>query len=280
VPFLTVNDAEMYYEVDGVGPPLVLVMGLGGNSQVWAPIRRQLASRYQLILYDMQGTGRSPASPLPTTRETLLNELDALLAHLGLERVLGLGYSFGSSVLLSYAARSPERLSAISLVAGLYNVTPQARAFFDVQTELSQALTRSAYIKQAFLWLCSETFFEKNPEFFERMISFLERSPRAMEPWGKWKQFIETFDSDYRDILRDLSMPTQIVHGSADKVSWIKPVRAAAEACPAIQLDVIPDGGHMLPWDAPEATIATLLEFYGKHDQAFARPAPAAPAHP
>ena len=122
MPFLKVDDANLHYEVDGAGPPLLLIMGLGGNSQVWAPVRRQLASRYRLIMYDMRGTGRSDSSALPATIEALGAELDALFAHLGLERVLALGYSFGASVLLNYAARKPERFEAISLV-GLPSLT-------------------------------------------------------------------------------------------------------------------------------------------------------------
>jgi pimeloyl-ACP methyl ester carboxylesterase len=274
MPFLTVNDAKLYYEVFGSGPPLVMVMGLGGNSQVWAPIRQQLASRYQLIMYDMQGTGRSEKLAGPTTRETLMNEVDALLTHLGLERALGLGYSFGASVLLNYAARRPERLQAVSFVAAVYKLTPHVLAFVDIQTELARSLTRSQYLKQAFLWTTSESFFERNPEFLQRMIGFLERSPHGNETgWDAWKQFMVAFDPDYREILRGLSVPTQILHGAADRVSAIESVREAASVNPAIALDVIPRGGHILPWDSPEETAAALLGFYGKHDQAL-RPAP------
>jgi pimeloyl-ACP methyl ester carboxylesterase len=236
-------------------------MGLGGNSQIWAPIRRELARRYQLVMYDMQGTGRSDPSPSPTTRESLLAEVDALLDHLALERVHALGYSFGTSVLINYASRRPERVEGISLVAGIYNVTPHARAFFDVQSELAASLTRSQYLKQAFLWLCSESFFERNPEFFERMIAFLERSPHGGQPWEGWKQFINAFDADYRPLLAELRVPTQIIHGSADKVSSIDQVEQAASVSPSIRLDVVPGAGHMLTWDAPEATVAALVRF-------------------
>jgi len=266
VPTVTVNDAKLHYEVDGAGPPLLLVMGLGGNAQVWAPIRRQLASRYQLIIYDMQGTGRSEPSPLPTTRDSLVNEVEAVLSDLDLRSVLCLGYSFGGSVALNYAARHPERIQALSLVSAVYKMTPRARAFVDVQSELAQTVSRTLYLKQAFLWTTSEAFFDRNPEFFERMIGFLERSPHGAEMgWGFWKQFLNAFDPDYRDILRGLSMPTQIVHGEADMVSSIEQVRQAASVNPAIQLDVVPGGGHILPWDASEATTEALLPFFAKY---------------
>jgi len=268
VPYLTVNDAKLFFEVDGSGPPLVMVMGLGGNAQVWAPIRRQLASRYQLIMYDMQGMGRSEALPSAATRETLTNELDAVLSHLEVKRAFGLGYSFGASVLLNYAAKKPERLKAISLVSAVYTITPHLQAFVDTQTELARSVSRSLYLKQAFLWCSSESFFTRNPEFFERMIGFLEKSPHgANTGWDAWKQFMSAFDPDYRNILRGLSIPTQIVHGSVDKVSAIETVRDAASVNPRIQLDEIPGGGHILPWDAPEPTVGALLKFYGQHDE-------------
>jgi len=271
MPFLTVNEAKVYYEIDGSGPPLLLAMGLGGNSQVWAPIRRQMASKYQLVMYDMLGTGRSDKAENPHSRESLLHEVDAVLDHLKLERVLALGYSFGTSVMLNYAARSPERIAAIALVAGVYNVTPHARAFFDVQTELALKLTRGEYLKQAFLWLCSEGFFDRNAEFFERMLVFLERSRKNEEPFAGWKSFITAFDSDYRPTLKTVAakVPVRIVHGSADKVSSIDKVRETAAMAEKVELEVVQGGGHMLPWDAPEPTVAALLGFFEKHDQSF-----------
>jgi pimeloyl-ACP methyl ester carboxylesterase len=274
MPFLKVdgaNGANLYYELDGAGPPLLLIMGLGGNSQVWAPIRRQLASRYRLIMYDMLGTGRSDPAP-PSTTDTLSAELDALFAHLNLERVLALGLSFGASVLLNYAARRPQQFQALSLVGGLFKVTPYVRAYIEIQSELARTLPRGQFMKQAFLWMASESFCERNPEFFERFV-LLARGPQTGDDagWHGWRQFANSVESDYCEILRQLTIPTQILHGSADRVSSIEQVRQAASVRPAIQLDVIPDAGHMLIWDMPEATLEDLFGFFQKHQAALPR---------
>lgn len=273
MPYLNFNGARLHYEIDGAGPPLLLVMGLGGNSQVWAPIRRQLASRFRLIMYDMQGTGRSDASSGPTTRDTLLGEVDALLTHLDFPRVLAIGYSFGTSVLLNYAKAKPERVQAISLVSGVYNVTPFVRCFFDVQTELADSVTRSQYLKQVLLWLFSDAFLNRNPDFFERIVFMLARSPHASQPFQGWRQFVSSFDSDYRKTIDVLSLPIQIVHGEGDKISPVGPVRDVAAANPRCRLDVVPEGGHMLTWDSPEATTAALVDFLENHGRTLA-PAP------
>ena len=265
MPLLDVNGAKLHYEVDGSGPPLVLVMGLGGNSQVWAPIRRQLASQFQVVMYDMQGTGRSAPSPRPTTRESLLNELDALLDHLAIPQTQAVGYSFGTSVLLNYATRRPERVSAISLVSGVYNVTPYVRSFFEVQSELADSLSRSLYLKQILLWLFAESYLDENPEFFERIVYMLERSPNAGAPFAGWRQFVSAFDADYRETIASLRLPIQIVHGAGDKISPIEPVRQAAARAHHCRLDVVPHGGHMLTWDSPEATADALLQFLQAH---------------
>src|SRR3954454_14112365 len=53
--FVSFENNQVYYETTGKGEPLLMVMGLGGNSQVWAPIRRHLAGKYSLVMYDMQG---------------------------------------------------------------------------------------------------------------------------------------------------------------------------------------------------------------------------------
>src|SRR5262249_56732329 len=78
MPYLELPEHALYYEVDGSGPPLLMVMGLGGNAQVWAPIRRRLTRHWRLVMYDMQGTGRTGAPGAVTTIDDLVGEIEAL----------------------------------------------------------------------------------------------------------------------------------------------------------------------------------------------------------
>lgn len=267
--YVTIGGHQIYYEVDGNGPPVLMVMGLGGNSQVWAPIRRFLTSKYTLIMYDMRGTGKSSLPSQPVTLDDLIQEIDTVLTHLAIERLItdqisGVGFSFGATVLLSYARRYPQKIKSISLVSGVYDITTYVRTYLTVQTELAQVLSRGQYLKQVVLWLLSERFFQKNPDFFDRVIYMLERSPLAGRTLEVWELFAAAFQDSQKN-LHEIACPMQIIHGTADKVSSMEIVQRITESLPECQVDWVKYGGHMLTWDAPEDTVEFLLNFLALH---------------
>ena len=262
--YITIQEHQIYYEIDGSGPPVLMVMGLGGNSQVWAPIRRTLASNHTLIMYDMRGTGRSSMPAQPVTLDELMDEIQTLLTHLDLQNVHGVGFSFGATVLLSYARRFPQVLRSISLVSGAYEITPYVQRFLEVQTELAQTLERSLYLKQIMLWLLSERFFRENPDFFERAIYMLTRSEFAGRFLEVWQLFHKAFQDSHRE-LQALDCPVQFIHGTADKVGAPEIVEQIAGVLKNCQVNWVEHGGHMLTWDAPERTAELLLHFLSTH---------------
>jgi len=241
-----------------------MVMGLGGNSQVWAPIRRLISSKHTLIMYDMRGTGRSSMPSQHATLDDLMEEIHTLLTHLDMHEVHGVGFSFGATVLLSYARRYPQAMKSISLVSGAYEITPYVRKFLEVQTELAGTLSRGYYLKQIMLWLLSERYFRENPDFFDRAVYMLERSPFADRFLEVWQLFAQAFQDSHRE-LQALDCPTQFIHGTADKVSAPENVTQVAAVLQNSQVNWVEHGGHMLTWDAPEQTVELLLRFLSAH---------------
>ncbi|UPM44625.1 prolyl aminopeptidase [Halocatena salina] len=120
---LDVGDGNhVYWEVCGnpKGKPALVVHG--GPGLGCSPRHRQDfdPERYQVVLFDQRGCGRStpPASDLETdmnsnTTEHLLADMEQLREHLGIERWLLSGASWGSTLLLAYAERHPDRVSEI-----------------------------------------------------------------------------------------------------------------------------------------------------------------------
>lgn len=262
--YITIQEHQIYYEIDGSGPPVLMVMGLGGNSQVWAPIRRTLTSNHTLIMYDMRGTGRSSMPTQPVTLDELMEEIQVLLTHLDLQNVHGVGFSFGATVLLSYARRFPHSLRSLSLVSGVYEITPYVQRYLEVQTALAQTLERGLYLKQIMLWLLSERFFRENPDFFERAIYMLTRSEFSGHFLEVWQLFYKAFQASYRE-LDVLDCPVQFIHGTADKVGAPEIVQHIAGLLKESQVNWVEHGAHMLTWDAPERTAELLLHFLSEH---------------
>ena len=99
------------YELDGSGPPLVLIHGFGISFNIWRGLRPVLRDHFTLILTEMPGIGCSPPPPSSAPYlDSAVDGLDSLRASLGFERWSVLGYSSGSRVAERYVQCHPERV--------------------------------------------------------------------------------------------------------------------------------------------------------------------------
>jgi proline iminopeptidase len=116
--YATLNGVRTFYTVQGAGPTLVCVHGGPGMSdhRGYARWLAPLADDHQLVLYDLRGCGVSGDAPDGSySHEDFVADLDALRAHLGVERMALLGTSYGGFIALEYAVRHQDRLSHLVL---------------------------------------------------------------------------------------------------------------------------------------------------------------------
>lgn len=105
-------------QVAGSGPPLLLLHGLGGSGRYWAGIAPLLAETRTLIAPDLAGFGRSDKPRLDYTRDFHVGSITGLLKALSTEgRVDIVGHSMGGILAALVAARQPERVASLALVA-------------------------------------------------------------------------------------------------------------------------------------------------------------------
>jgi pimeloyl-ACP methyl ester carboxylesterase len=118
--YTTYDGTELAYRVEGSGEPLVVWPGGPARDPAYLGDLGGLAraARRALVIPDPRGTGASPAPADPTAYAAvrLVDDLEALRAHLGLDALDLLGHSAGGSVSLLYAARHPERIRRLVLV--------------------------------------------------------------------------------------------------------------------------------------------------------------------
>ena len=106
--YAPVNGLDMYYEIHGVGEPLVLLHGGFGVAGMFAQLIPALAQSRQVIGVDLQGHGHTQDVDRPIQFESLADDVAALLGHLGLEAADLFGYSLGGGVALQTAFRHPQ----------------------------------------------------------------------------------------------------------------------------------------------------------------------------
>ena len=112
-----IRDVDLFVEVVGSGPPLLLMHG-GPGADHWTLNQfRRLADEFTLVFYDHRCNGRSGDALVESmTWDNLTADADALRERLGFERWAVLGHSFGGTVALEYALRYPDRVSRLILL--------------------------------------------------------------------------------------------------------------------------------------------------------------------
>ena len=129
MPTLRSGDAQLFYEITGSGPDVVLLHPFPLNHHFWDGITDQLSSRYRIVLPDLRAHGDSDAGDGPVTMQKLADDLDRLCRELEITRAIFVGVSIGGYAMFEFWRRYRERVAALVLAntrAGAE--TPEGRA--------------------------------------------------------------------------------------------------------------------------------------------------------
>jgi pimeloyl-ACP methyl ester carboxylesterase len=240
---VSLNGLELFYELRGSGPPLLLLHGGTGCHADWAYAGRDdLAAEYQLMAPDARGHGRSTNSqPTITHRQCALDTL-ALLDHLGIDRCRAIGVSMGGNILLHMATLQPDRITAMVVVSAAMYFPQQARSIMaQVQVE------------------------KRPPSDWEAMRKRHHLGDEQILALWEWGCSLKDSHDDMNFtplMLSTIRASTLIVYGDRDP---LYPVEMAVEmyrSIPKSSLWIVPNGGHgPIFFDAAPDFTRTALGF-------------------
>ena len=112
-----VNGIRLHYQVHGEGAPLVLAHGYGATLDMWAEQIEAFSQRYQVVVYDMRGHGRTeaPRDWSSYNLDDYVEDQRQLMDHLGIDTAYVGGLSMGGAIALRFALTHPQRLKALLL---------------------------------------------------------------------------------------------------------------------------------------------------------------------
>jgi pimeloyl-ACP methyl ester carboxylesterase len=197
--YADVNGINLYYEIHGDGPPLVLLHGGLGATEMFGPALVRLAEGHRVIGVDLQGHGRTADVDRPIRLETMADDVEALMDHLGIEQADAVGYSLGGGVAFQLAVRHPQRVRKLVVVSAYFRddaVDPALRA---QQTQVNAAAAE--FMKETPMY-----------ELYARLAPRPEDFPRLVDKIGEYMR--QPFDMT--DQLRALQVPTMLMSADAD----------------------------------------------------------------
>ncbi len=105
------------YSVEGEGPPLFLIHGIGAARTAWRLMLPRLVRHFTVVSYDLRGHGLSPMPETPFTLDDLVDDLEQVRARVGIEQAHFAGHSLGGMIGPAYARRYPDRVLSLGLLS-------------------------------------------------------------------------------------------------------------------------------------------------------------------
>jgi pimeloyl-ACP methyl ester carboxylesterase len=246
-----------YLDFGGSGPPIVCLHGVTGHAWMWRGVAPAMAGLGRVIAVDMRGHGDSQWSGSEDyATEDHLRDLRQILDVLGAEPVVLVGLSWGGLVAIAMATVDPERVRRLAIV----DVPP---SFTQGEMEVMPRPYVFSTHEEAMAWEQ-----EANPRAPEDMIEAMARFGTRPGEGGLVRKhdpfFLRRwpFRSDDRwSELDRLSQPTLLVHGEASFVLSGEVAGRMAERIPDVRLVHVPDSGHLVPVERPDALAEELTGF-------------------
>jgi pimeloyl-ACP methyl ester carboxylesterase len=255
---VTIEGLTLRVVRSGIGPPLLLLNGIGASAEMWAPMVARLDG-HELVAVDLPGSGSSPPSLRPMRIRSFARMATGLLDALGYDRIDVLGYSFGGIVAQEFARRSPERLNRLVLCAtspGLGGVPPNPAAALLL---LSPVRYYNRSIARLIVPLIAGGRTRHDQRSLEQHL--VERLANPPSAWGYVNQLWAVTGWSSLPWLRLVRHPTLILHGDDDPLVPIANARRMAATIPGASLCVVSGGGHLFLMDEPESIIDDLIGF-------------------
>ena len=263
MPHITSADAEIFYEVIGSGPPVVLLHPFPANHDLWKPAAQALVSRYRVILPDLRGHGDSGIGDGPAVMEKHVEDLRRVLDNEQVGRSPFVGVSIGGYVLFEFWRRHSSRVQALVLCnTKAQEDTPEARAArLQAAAEVIERGTEP-FFESMLPKLMGKSTHRMRPDLVEGAL----RMMRKMSPQGVasvQQGMAERPDSV--DTLKTINVPTLILTGDEDILTGVGEAELMRLHIRGSQMMVIRRAGHYSPWEQPEEVGKLLRGFLDTH---------------
>ncbi len=276
------DGAELWTAVGGTGPPVVLLHGGPGLWDYLAPLAALLDGEFTVARFDQRGCGRSTGRGGPFTIAQAVDDMDQVRAALGFSRWAVVGHSWGAELALRYAARHPDRVTAVAYIAGVgagdgFRDAHKAelgrrlgpdRERWAALTAIPDADRTPAEERERCL-LQWRTDFSPGPDAARHAAALWETRPpgaviNTAANRGLWG---DRGTEDLRRAAARVTCPVTMIFGRDDPRPWTAADSLLAALCAASRT-VLTDAGHA-PWaERPASTRRLIIDAL--------RPAPSA----
>jgi len=255
VPLARAGDIDLAYEAGGAAEPLLLIMGLGGTALHWGtPFLDALRARFRVIAYDHRGVGESSPLEGKLSIAQMADDAANLLAALGIERAHVLGISMGGMIAQELAIARADLLATLTIGCSYCGGPGSDLGDFAALQPLFEALQAGDFDRAV------RAAWEANiaPPLVDDDAAFAEfvrvGASRPIPPATVIAQLAACRGHDTSDRLGSVTTPTQVLHGTADRIFAPLNGELIASLIPGARFERLEGRGHLFFWEIPDRT--------------------------
>jgi len=249
-----VNDAEMSFETCGAGQKTVVLLHDGiVNATVFDAVWPALCKQYRMVRYDRRGYGKTPAA---TAAYSPVEDLAALLKHLGIARASFVGASAAGGIVIDFALQFPEAVDKLVLVGPAVSGFPISEQFITDVKPLAEAMVTGETDTAIALILSSHITAKENTAARAKLRAILNANPQDVRA--------RRFQRNAKDSMSrvgELRAPTLIMIGDGDHAQNMAQAEALKSAVPGLRLERVPHAGHLPYLEQPKIFLRVVNAF-------------------
>jgi pimeloyl-ACP methyl ester carboxylesterase len=258
------TDADLYYELSGYGPPVLLIQGVGVVGECWRPQVDALAQRFQTLLFDNRGIGKSTPCHGPISIESMAADARALMDAVGWQSAHIVGHSMGGAIAQQLALDCPHRVRSLSLLCTFARGKDAARLtpwvlWMTLRTRIgTRRMRRRAFLEM--LWAPDELRNADKDALAERIGGLIGRD-LAYQPPILMKQLMAMARHDVSTRLPQLrGIPSLVASAEYDRIALPRYGRLLADAL-AGRFEIVSGASHSVTIQLAEKVNFKLIEF-------------------
>ena len=251
---------QLNYKVFGEGPPVIILHGLLGMLDNWQSFAKKLAKDYQVFIVDQRNHGRSPHENTHSYEEMsadLLGFMDAL----GLEKVYLIGHSMGGKTIIDFALKNEERIEKMVVV------DIGVKTYKGGHEEIIEALLSidfDTFERRSEV----DAFLATKIENVGIRMFLLKNLDRRKEGGFQWKMNLNVLAEQYENIQKGYlgvgisEADVMFAAGAKSRYILEEDHQGIRQVFPRAKLISIPDAGHWVHAEQPEALYREICRFF------------------
>ena len=255
------SSVEVAYSIEGEGPPLYFIHGIGSRKATWEALIEDLRTDFTCVSFDLRGHGESPVPPVPYSLDELVEDLEALRQRLGHERIHVVGHSLGGQIGPAYARTHPECVETIALLSTAAGRTSEDSA----KVKGVVAMMREKGVKPVLKTLINrwytDEFVASRPDAVEARVKQVVDTPEEV--------FLSVFDiyasTEMLPWLSQLDCACLVMTGELDSGCSSVLNKLIADTLPNAELVILENLKHSILIEGPEKVLPPLRDFLVRH---------------